>query len=57
MAPVLKIFSLQVIVRGNNVLCRYGVLMLKKGEISILGGEVESLMQENCQLNMLKRKL
>lgn len=47
---------IQVIVKGS-ILCRFGVLMLKKGDISVLGGEVDNITQTHSQLSLLRRNL
>ena len=43
-------------IRGP-VLCRLGVLMLKKDNVRILGGEVEELVTENSPQLLLQRAL
>ncbi|XP_043541759.1 recQ-mediated genome instability protein 1 [Chiloscyllium plagiosum] len=39
----------------GNIACRLGVLLLKPENIRMLGGEVESLMEENSQDRLLAR--
>ena len=47
---------LQVLVHGE-VLCRLGVLMLTGSNITLLGGEVEALIETNTQEAVIQRTL
>ena len=44
---------LQINVHGT-VLCRLGVLFLMADNVTVLGGEVEALVENNQQINVLK---
>ena len=50
------VFILQVLVTGS-ILCRLGVLMLTRDNITILGGEVDTLMEEAKSQNILAQRL
>uniref|UniRef100_V9KM25 RecQ-mediated genome instability protein 1 n=1 Tax=Callorhinchus milii TaxID=7868 RepID=V9KM25_CALMI len=39
----------------GNIICRLGVLLLKPENLKVLGGEVESLLEENLQERVLAR--
>lgn len=46
----------KILVTGK-ILCRHGLLMLKEENISVLGGEVDTLMESNTPKNILKLTL
>lgn len=46
----------KVLIQGN-VLCRKGILMLKKENIQVLGGEVDSLMETNTTQRILTKAM
>lgn len=51
------IFSFpQVLVKGS-VLCRRGILMLKADNVTVLGGEVDALVETNTPVNSLKQAM
>ena len=50
------LFNFKIQIRGE-ILCRLGVLMLTKNNVHVLGGEVESLLEENSPENLLQRAL
>ncbi len=49
-------YCVQLQIRGD-VLCRLGVMMLTRNNVYILGGEVESLVEENTTEYILQRAL
>jgi hypothetical protein len=49
-------FFFQILIKGK-ILCRNGMLMLKQENVSVLGGEVDSLMETNTPENILKSTL
>lgn len=51
------IFSFpQVLVKGS-VLCRRGILMLTADNVTVLGGEVDALVETNTPVNSLKQAM
>lgn len=46
----------KILVKGC-VLCRHGVLMLRSNSVQILGGEVDTLMENNTQDKLLQQAL
>lgn len=46
----------KILIKGS-ILCRHGMLMLKGDNLTILGGEVDSLVESNTQENILKMTL
>lgn len=53
----MTIFSFpQVLVKGS-VLCRRGILMLTADNVTVLGGEVDALVETNTPVNSLKQAM
>lgn len=48
--------SPQVLVKGS-VLCRRGILMLTADNVTVLGGEVDALVETNTPVNSLKQAM
>ncbi|XP_063402876.1 recQ-mediated genome instability protein 1-like [Mytilus trossulus] len=46
----------KILVTGK-ILCRHGLLMLKEENVSVLGGEVDTLMESNTHKNILQLTL
>lgn len=46
----------QVLVKGS-VLCRRGILMLTADNVTVLGGEVDALVETNTPVNSLKQAM
>ena len=47
------VHSFQILIHGS-ILCRHGVLMLSESNLKFLGGEVDTLVEANTQLNVLE---